>query len=412
MTGNDQIQTAPVWTEDFKHHLKNLTLERMRVALLLVVFAVALDGAVQSILKPELFYDLIWSRVTALVSSLALIGLSYRTVSNRMAFVLSLISILIIASDIESAVVASGGYHSPFQTGFTILLISVGLLFPFTLRQMGIACVLIWSVFLAPLLTNDQIIISDSSSFYLNLFFLICASAIALTASYLTHSLRQKEYYSRYALQEEQAKSERLLLNTLPEPIANRLKAGEETISDSFDEVTVLFADIVGFTPFSENLPPEKLLDLLNGLFSGFDKLLEKYDVEKIKTIGDAYMVVGGVPLKKENHAEAIAEMALDMVEVVTHFSKDSGKSLDIRIGINSGPAVAGVIGKKKFTYDLWGDTVNTASRMESHGEKGKIQVTEFTYNKLQHDFELAERGVINIKGKANMRTYYLEGRK
>ncbi|MEM1172724.1 MAG: adenylate/guanylate cyclase domain-containing protein [Cyanobacteria bacterium P01_H01_bin.35] len=224
--------------------------------------------------------------------------------------------------------------------------------------------------------------------------------------------LRDQEQAYLKRLAEEQEKSERLLLNILPAPIAQRLKQGEKTIADTFSEVTVLFADLVGFTKLSANLSPAELVELLNMIFSRFDELAEKYGLEKIKTIGDAYMIVGGLPTPKEDHAEAIAKMALDMLNQVKEFSEKQEKLLQIRIGINTGAVEAGVIGTKKFAYDLWGDTVNTAHRMESHGIPGKIQVTEDTYNCLIDKYTFQERGMIEIKGKGMMRTYLLMGRK
>ncbi|MGD1809238.1 adenylate/guanylate cyclase domain-containing protein [Dapis sp. BLCC M126] len=224
--------------------------------------------------------------------------------------------------------------------------------------------------------------------------------------------LRDQEQAYLKRLAEEQEKSESLLLNILPAPIAQRLKQGEKTIADSFNEVTVLFADLVGFTKISANLSPAELVELLNMIFSRFDELAEKYGLEKIKTIGDAYMIVGGLPTPREDHAEAIAEMALDMLNQVKEFSQKQGKPLQIRIGINTGAVEAGVIGTKKFAYDLWGDTVNTAHRMESHGIPGVIQVTEDTYNCLANKYTFQERGMIEIKGKGSMRTYLLVRRK
>ncbi len=214
------------------------------------------------------------------------------------------------------------------------------------------------------------------------------------------------------ALRAETEKSERLLLNILPSAIANRLKQDQGYIADSFPEVTVLFADIVGFTELSTRLSPTELVAILNEIFSEFDRLAEKHGLEKIKTIGDAYMVVGGLPTPSPNHAEAIAEMALDMQTEIAQFNTSTSQSFSIRIGINSGPVVAGVIGIKKFIYDLWGDTVNTASRMESHGIPGRIQVTASTYNLLREKFLFEERGAISIKGKGEMITYLLTGRK
>ncbi|HAG81092.1 MAG TPA: adenylate/guanylate cyclase [Cyanobacteria bacterium UBA12227] len=214
------------------------------------------------------------------------------------------------------------------------------------------------------------------------------------------------------ALRCEQEKSEHLLLNILPEPIAERLKQEPKIIVDDFAEVTVLFADIVGFTELASSMKPIDLLDLLNKIFSIFDQLCEQHSLEKIKTIGDAYMVVGGLPNPQPNHAEAIAQMALDMQAKITQFRNHTGQVFNMRIGINTGPVVAGVIGLKKFSYDLWGDTVNMASRMESHGLPGQIQVTVTTYEKLKEKFLFKERGVIEVKGKGQMTTYFLLGKK
>ena len=198
----------------------------------------------------------------------------------------------------------------------------------------------------------------------------------------------------------------------MPKAIAERLKRGEENIADSYAEVSVLFADIVGFTILSTKVTPNQLIQLLNRIFSAFDALSEKYGLEKIKTIGDAYMVVGGLPTPRDDHAVAIAEIALDMQEYVEQFNKETSQGLSIRIGINSGPVVAGVVGTKKFLYDIWGDAVNTAARMESQGIEGRIQVTEATYHHLRDKYQLEERGVADIKGKGEMCVYMLKGRK
>jgi len=212
-------------------------------------------------------------------------------------------------------------------------------------------------------------------------------------------------------LETEKQKSESLLHNILPEKIADRLKSNPETIADGFEESSILFADIVNFTPLAENNTPNNVVAMLNEIFSKFDDLVEKHGLEKIKTVGDAYMVASGIPEKNNSHAEAIAEMSLDMNESIHQVKGLLGKSLQLRIGINSGPVVAGVIGKKKFIYDLWGDSVNTAARMESHGVPGKIQVTSNTYSLLKSKYKFKERGEIDIKGKGLMRTYFLEGR-
>jgi class 3 adenylate cyclase len=216
---------------------------------------------------------------------------------------------------------------------------------------------------------------------------------------------------SRRALQLEQERSERLLLNVLPAPIAERLKAGEAVIADAFPEVTVLFADLVDFTRHSRRIGPAQVVATLNELFSAFDELAQRHGLEKIKTIGDAYMVAGGLPQPRPDHAQAIAEMALAMQAEVVRRADPSGRPLQVRIGIDTGPVEAGVIGTAKFSYDLWGDTVNTASRMESHGVAGCIQVTERTYQRLRDGYRFQRRGPIPVRGMGELVTWFLVGR-
>jgi adenylate cyclase len=215
----------------------------------------------------------------------------------------------------------------------------------------------------------------------------------------------------RRLLQAEQERSEALLLNVLPAPIAARLKQGEGVIADRFPEVTVLFADLVDFTASSDRSSPERVVQVLAGLFTDFDRLAADHGLEKIKTIGDAYMVVGGLPEPRPDHAEAVAEMALAMREEAGRHLDPAGRPLQVRIGIDSGPVVAGVIGTAKFSYDLWGDTVNMASRMESTGVPGCIQVTERTCRRLRGRYRLERRGPVQVKGKGELVTWYLVGR-
>ncbi|WP_017304818.1 adenylate/guanylate cyclase domain-containing protein [Spirulina subsalsa] len=212
------------------------------------------------------------------------------------------------------------------------------------------------------------------------------------------------------ALKESQEQSEQLLLNILPSAIAQQLKTNTGVIAQSYNDVTILFADLVGFTELACQMKPIELVNLLNELFSSFDSLSEQYGLEKIKTIGDAYMVVGGLPTPRPDHAQAVAEMALEMQKAIAQISTPY-ESLQIRIGINSGPVVAGVIGVKKFIYDLWGDAVNIASRMESSGEPGKIQVTDTVYERLKHQYHFEQRGTVEVKGRGEMLTYWLNSK-
>ena len=231
---------------------------------------------------------------------------------------------------------------------------------------------------------------------------LICITAMA----YYTRNLERTEI----ALGIAHEKSENLLNNIMPSVIAERLKDGSATIADGFNEASVLFADIEGFTVFSEAYTPAEVVKMLSGIFSSFDVLVRKHKLEKIKTIGDAYMVAAGIPVYREDHAEAMAAFALDVRTAFEEYTRANNINLRLRIGINSGPVIAGVIGSLRFLYDLWGDCVNTASRMESHGIPGEIQVTETTYEILKNKFNLDERGIIDVKGKGKMRTYLLRG--
>ncbi len=223
--------------------------------------------------------------------------------------------------------------------------------------------------------------------------------------------LRDQEQRYLLELRAEREKSERLLLNVLPRAVAERLRERPGFIAERHEEVTVLFADIVGFTEWSVSVQAVELVRLLNELFSCFDALTERHGLEKIKTIGDCYMAAGGLPTPRADHAEAVAEMALDMQAELTHFNGEFGTSLNLRTGLHTGPVVAGIIGTRKFIYDLWGPTVNIASRMESHGHVGRIQVTEETRARLGGKYLFEQRGAITVRGGGTMTTHFLAGR-
>jgi adenylate cyclase len=235
----------------------------------------------------------------------------------------------------------------------------------------------------------------------------IGAAAVAFT---LLATFADQRNAALAALRVEQEKSELLLVNILPRSIAERLKAASQTIADHFGSASVLFADVVDFTPLAQRLAPAEVVGILDQLFSRFDTLLERHGLEKIKTIGDCYMAAAGVPDPSPDHARRAALLALDMREAVATSAVGDGYGLELRIGINSGPVIAGVIGSKRFLYDLWGDAVNTASRMESQSTPGEIQITRATYELLKDEFVCRRRGTILVKGKGRMETWYLVG--
>jgi adenylate cyclase len=209
----------------------------------------------------------------------------------------------------------------------------------------------------------------------------------------------------------EQVKSENLLLNILPREIAAILKNEERTIADQFDSTSILFADLVGFTPLTARMPPVDVVNLLNEIFSYFDSLVDTYGVEKIRTIGDSYMVAAGAPRPMPDHAIALSNMALDMRDFICRLPLINGQQLAFRIGINSGPVIGGVIGRKKFVYDVWGDAVNVASRMESQGEANKIHITQATHDLIAPHFICESRGTVAVKGRGEMPTWFLVDR-
>jgi adenylate cyclase len=236
----------------------------------------------------------------------------------------------------------------------------------------------------------------------------IAANLVGMFVLYWMERFRRLDFLNLMRIEDERSRHHKLLARILPRSVIERLERGEQRIADEFPESTVLFADIVGFTEISARHKAAEIVELLNGVFGRFDELVERHGVEKIKTIGDAYMVAGGVPDRGPGHVEAIADLALEMIAETSHILGPDGEPLQIRIGIHTGPLIAGVIGESRFGYDLWGNTVNTASRMESHGVPGRIQVSDAVYRRLKDRFALEPQGQIEIKGKGGMTTWHL----
>jgi len=252
----------------------------------------------------------------------------------------------------------------------------------------------------------------------LQLFLVSAAIVVGLAATYLLEQGARDVFAQRrfiehqaVALAEAHETSERLLLNVLPARIAERLESGETTIADLFDDATVLFADLVGFTPLATRLEPRATRDLLDRLFSGFDERAQRHGLEKIKTIGDAYMAVGGVPEPCSDHPARVVAFGLDLFDLVALVAADLGQPLALRIGIHTGPVVAGVVGRQKFSYDLWGDTVNVASRLESHGVAGLLHLSETTWLRVRELVEATARGPMELRGRGSMPTFLVAGR-
>jgi len=256
-----------------------------------------------------------------------------------------------------------------------------------------------------------QLLTSETGTviFAMHSFFFLGANVISMLGSYFLERYTRRDFLQKYTIQAQRDQADKLLFNVLPERIAEKLKQSNETIAEEFSSASVLFADIVNFTPISARFDPLEVVEMLNELFSHFDELVDKYSVEKIQVAGDGYMVAAGVPAPRKNHAIVLARLALEMMEYVHQEEFLGGKhAIEIRIGINSGPLIGGVIGRKKFVYALWGDMVNTASRMESHGASGKIQITRATYELIQDHFECEHIGEIAVKGKGRMEAWHL----
>ncbi|HMW18064.1 MAG TPA: adenylate/guanylate cyclase domain-containing protein [Accumulibacter sp.] len=261
------------------------------------------------------------------------------------------------------------------------------------------------------LLIQNQKVSPQTAALFFALNFVSVSTIVYLLLRYSDNEKHKAQAHLQEAhrlLQDEQDRSEKLLLNILPAPIAERLKNSRQPIADGFAEVSVMFADIVNFTKLAEGLPPKQVFAMLNKIFSCFDELAEKYGLEKIKTIGDAYMVAGGLNDSRNDYSERLAEMALEIVELLQHDFQVNERHVDVRIGIGTGPVVAGVVGKKKFIYDLWGDTVNIASRISSEGNPGRILVDSQTYERLQDRFIFADPRAVPLKGKGNVLVYRL----
>jgi class 3 adenylate cyclase len=299
--------------------------------------------------------------------------------------------------------------HSMYFLGLVFVILAVH----FSRLRFGYATFLGWTMMLFYTgfgIWKAMVLQSSAETAFLigNVFYLSFMNIAGMFISYILEVSARIEFLQRQALDHEKQRSESLLFSILPQKIAKRLTQSRGTIAQQYPVTSILFADIANFTPLSEKLTPTELIMLLNEVFSEFDRLVEHYGVEKIKTIGDCYMVASGVPNPRPDHAQAIAFLAIDLIRYINNFAQKYRYPINLRIGIHSGTVVAGVIGQQKLMYDLWGDTVNTASRMESHGEVGKIQISRATYDLLGNEFICEPQGEIDVKGKGKLETWHL----
>ena len=373
-------------------------------------FLVAGSCCLAAIVWTAMYYIVFgWGLTTLLPLSFAiLVGfslfISHITKNHKYAIYTQIICILYIPTFIQWSI---GGV---FDSGFVLAWAFLGpicalMFFPvrksipwFLLFLLNVVITVILNDFFV---SRGQVVSEDT-----RLVFFIMNLSISSIVIYIFAS-----YYVAAAVRERD-NANKLLLNILPKEIASILKKNEGTIADRHESASVLFADIAGSTPLFSNLDPGEVVNWLNEIFSMFDNLVDKYGLEKIKTIGDNYMVASGVPTPRPDHAQALAHFALDMLACLKDIPARNKKQIEFRVGINSGPLVAGVIGKRKFQYDLWGDTVNVASRMESHGEVGKVHISKASFELLKDDFDCLPRGSIPIHGKGTMETWYLISQK
>jgi class 3 adenylate cyclase len=391
-----------VWQRNYERTVRELTFRRFRIAGMVYLVA-HLSGFFLWLALQPIHQDVLVLRLVTLGLTAALLATSYLKRVERWAFPLTVALTLVSAAYMQQIIFRTGDAQIHL-TAVCLIIVATGLLFPYRLWQMlsvGLA-VLGAYVLGATAIQSDKLVISA--------FYIACAIGAATVAAHVSDRLRRSEFKARQQAEDERQRAEALLRNILPDSIVSELKRSPRLIADRFSQATILFADIVGFTPLSAKMDAEMVVSVLNDIFSSFDALSEKHGLEKIKTIGDCYMVAGGLPSPRDDHAAAVARMALDMREVIERMKIPTGERLQLRIGINTGPVVAGVIGKKKFLYDLWGDAVNTASRMESHADEGMIQVTQATYLLIKDEFALESCGTVVVKGKGEMQTWRLTG--
>ena len=380
------------------------SLGRLRVAGALAITLYAAFGYLDVRAVDGRFWPLWIIRIVIVVYFGALIALSYTRLTEYLQQLGLCVAVVVAAGGLDVMNILPGVPSDYTYSGTMLILI-----FLCTFARVRFTMVLpTLAVVIVAYEASEAVRGVSELTLTFNNFFLLAFVIIGLASCHALESLYRDGYRREIALAEERARSDALLHNILPEEVAARLRATPGTIADAAEHVTVLFADVVGFTPLASRVTPAELVAMLDQLFTVIDELCARHGVEKIKTIGDAYMAVAGVPREVPDHAAVIAELALEIRALATEDAGAWPRGLQVRIGICSGPVVAGVIGRHKFSYDLWGDTVNTAARMESHGTPGEIQVAESTRDLLGDRYRFTDPVVVDVKGKGPMTTYLL----
>jgi adenylate cyclase len=415
----DKLRFPSEIEEQFREDYHINTVSTTRLALVLGLILYSLFGILDVYAIP-ISKDIVWIIRYGIVAPVILFALvaSYSAISQK--YMQVLMSVAVAVSGLGIVAMISITREAEFGNRFYFTGLILISMWGYSLSRLRF-----WYAVLANLvimigyefgsIVFKQLLESETGIviFTMHNFFFLGANVIGMFGSYFLERYTRRDFLQKYTIQAQRDQADELLYNVLPERIAKRLKQSSETIAEEFNSVSVLFADIVNFTPISARFGPREVVDMLNEVFSHFDGLVDKYGVEKIQVAGDAYMAAAGVPTFRPDHATVLAQLALDMLDYVKQEEFLGGKHpIEIRIGLNSGSLIGGVIGRKKYYYALWGDMVNIASRMQSHGEVGKIQITRDTYELVKDDFECEYIGKIDIKGKGKMEAWHLLARK
>jgi adenylate cyclase len=411
----DKLRFPGKIEEQFREEYHANTVSTTRLALVLGLILFSLFGILDIYAVP-ISRNIVWFIRYAIVAPFIISALIMTYTVPFQKYTQLLMCMVIAVSGIGIAAIIAITQEAEFASRFYFTGLILVSMWAYGLSRLRfwyaiVANLIIMAAYEYASIEVKQLLASETGIviFTMHNFFFLGANIIGIFTSYNLERYTRRDFLQKLTIEAQRDQSDKLLYNVLPERIAEKLKQSSETIAEEFSSASVLFADIVNFTPISARFGPLEVVDMLNELFSHFDELVDKYSVEKIQIAGDGYMVAAGVPVPRKNHAIVLAYLALDMLEYVKMQEFLGGRhSIEIRIGLNSGPLIAGVIGRKKFVYALWGDMVNIASRMESHGASGKIQITRATYELVKDNFECEYIGEIAVKGRGKMEAWYL----